>query len=131
MLKTLNEILGEKWHDMRLTLSPNFTTSKIKMMFTLIDECAVNLTTYFGNIVNPCSVLEIDVKDVMKRFTNDTIATTSFGIKCDSITDRDNQFYVKSRKAMVFDGSWNILKFLIMGWCPKLAKVSLVLNIIY
>ena len=109
---------------MRATLSPSFTSSKMKMMFSLIDECADHFTTHFENIVNPSNALEIDVKDTITRFTNDVIATTAFGIKCDSLKDRENKFIVNSKRAMDFSGIKNMLKFIILGSFPKLARVS-------
>ena len=111
---------------MRAILSPSFTSSKMKMMFSLIDECAENFTTHFENIVNPSNVLEIDVKDTITRFTNDVIATAAFGIKCDSLRDRDNEFFVNGRKVMNFSGLKCMLRLIILGNCPKLARVSYV-----
>ena len=96
------------------------------MMFSLIDECAENFTTYFENMVNSSNVLEIDVKDATTRFTNDVIATSAFGIKCDSLKNKENDFIVNSRKAMEFSGLKNMLKFVILGNFPKLARVSCV-----
>ena len=95
-------------------------------MFSLIDECAENFTTYFENIVNPSNILEIDVKDTVTRFTNDVIATTAFGIKCDSLKNKENNFIVNSKRALEFSGLNNVLKFVILGKFPKLARVSYV-----
>ena len=114
---------------MRATLSPSFTSSKMKMMFSLISECADNFTNYFGNVVTSSSVLEIDVKDTITRFTNDVIATSAFGIKCDSLKDKENDFFINSTKAMKFSGLKNMLRFIVLGSLPKLARVSLILTV--
>ena len=93
-------------------------------MFSLICECAENFTAYFENIVNPSKIFEIDVKDTITRFTNDVIATAAFGIKCDSLKDKENEFIINSRKLMAFSGIKNMFKFIILEYFPKLARVS-------
>lgn len=40
---------GKKWYDMRATLSPAFTGSKMRHMFELVVECADNLTKHLIN----------------------------------------------------------------------------------
>ena len=96
----------------------------MKLMFSLICECAENFTTYFENIVDPSNALEIDVKDTITRFTNDVIATTAFGIKCDSLKDKENEFLINSRKLLAFFSLKSIFKFIILEYFPKLARVS-------
>jgi cytochrome P450 len=40
---------GQKWKDMRSTLTPAFTSSKMKMLFTLMSETSKQLTVYLEN----------------------------------------------------------------------------------
>jgi len=40
---------GQKWKDMRRTLSPAFTSSKMKMLFTLMSETSKQLTVHLEN----------------------------------------------------------------------------------
>jgi cytochrome P450 family 9 len=40
---------GQKWKDMRSTLSPAFTSSKMKMLFTLMSETSRQLTAHLEN----------------------------------------------------------------------------------
>ena len=47
MLSSLST--GQKWKDMRSTLSPAFTSSKMKMLFTLMSETSKQLTIHLEN----------------------------------------------------------------------------------
>lgn len=39
-------IIGQKWREMRSTLSPAFTSSKMRVMFEFVTECAEQLSNY-------------------------------------------------------------------------------------
>ncbi|GLH10658.1 Cytochrome P450 9e2 [Gryllus bimaculatus] len=67
-------------------------------------------------------VYEADMKDFFTRFTNDVIATTAFGIQCDSLRDRQNAFYVMGRDLTNTKGL-RMLLFLGYLLSPKLMEV--------
>lgn len=88
---------------MRSTLSPAFTSSKMRTMFALIKECAENFTNYFQKKMQVKNeVIDVEMKDIFTRYTNDVIATTAFGIKCDSLTDQTNEFYMAGKEITTF-----------------------------
>lgn len=62
------------------------------------------------------------MKDVFTRYTNDVIASTAFGLKINSLEDKNNQFYKMGKKATDFSGI-QFLKFLGYGSIPKVMKV--------
>ena len=109
---------------MRATLSPSFTSSKMKMMFTLIDECADNFSSYFQDKAKSTDRIEVDMKDIFTRFANDVIATAAFGIKCDSINNKDNEFFKMCGKLLKSSALRSPIKLIILGYFPKLARVS-------
>ncbi|XP_017777358.1 PREDICTED: cytochrome P450 9e2-like [Nicrophorus vespilloides] len=111
---------GEKWRNMRTTLSPSFTSSKMKMMFTLLSDCAEQFAAYHKEQKE--DVITVEMKDIFTRYTNDVIATSAFGIKCDSLRDKDNEFYKKGLIVTDFSG-FSGLKFLIYQVSPMLAKL--------
>ena len=113
--------LGEKWHEMRATLSPSFTSKKMKMLFSVMDSYAVEFIDYFSN---ESDVLrEVDAKDIFTRYTNDIIATSAFGVKCNSMKERNNEFYVKGRSGTNFTGFWITVKMFFMLSVPRFSKV--------
>lgn len=46
----LNIFSGEKWREMRASLSPAFTSAKMKNMFVYIEECARDVVQYFTDL---------------------------------------------------------------------------------
>jgi cytochrome P450 family 9 len=118
--KNLFASRDERWRDLRSTLSPSFTSSKMRIMYTLIEECAQQFVQYFQNKSE--DVVELEMKDTFSRYANDVIATTAFGVKCNSLKDKENEFYRMGKDATNF-GGWRMLKFFIFGISSRLAQV--------
>mgnify|MGYP003342842426 CR=1 FL=1 len=87
--KSLLLLRGDAWKAMRATLSPSFTSSKMKAMFELIKKCSTQFSAYY---IQKEGVNEINAKDVFARFANDVIATCAFGVTCNSQSDPNNEF---------------------------------------
>ncbi|XP_055619252.1 cytochrome P450 9e2-like [Toxorhynchites rutilus septentrionalis] len=102
--KSLFTLTGQKWKNMRATLSPAFTGSKMRQMFELIVECSENTARNFEEEARAkgCAQ-EYEMKDVFGRFASDVIATCAFGIKVDAIKDPKTEFYVTGKKMMNFN----------------------------
>lgn len=90
---------GEKWHKLRHKLSPTFTSGKMKFMYpTMIDvaqrfnECAARTVVVNGN-------QQVEMKELLARFTTDVIGTCAFGIECNSLEDPNAIFRTMGRKA--------------------------------
>ncbi|KAK5641517.1 hypothetical protein RI129_010064 [Pyrocoelia pectoralis] len=93
------------WHEMRATLSPVFSSGKMKVMFTLMEQCAVQFVDYFKQTQsNAQSNVSIELKDIFERFANDIIATTAFGITCDSLKDKKNEFFLMGQDVTNLNG---------------------------
>ncbi|XP_014477670.1 PREDICTED: cytochrome P450 9e2 [Dinoponera quadriceps] len=116
--KNLFSLRDQKWHDVRTLLSPAFTTSKLKAMFVLMSECAVDFTEFLSETSADKS--EIDMKDAFTKFTTDVIATCAFGIKVDTMRNPTNRFFIYGKEITNFQGVRGI-KFLTFKMFPKLA----------
>ncbi|XP_055314969.1 LOW QUALITY PROTEIN: probable cytochrome P450 9f2 [Sitodiplosis mosellana] len=93
---------GEKWRQMRATLSPAFTGSKMRQMFELVTECTDEVVKHFLNKVQKGEKVNIEMKDFFTRYTNDVIATCAFGLKINSFEDPTNEFYENGKILMDF-----------------------------
>ncbi|KAF5288514.1 hypothetical protein FQA39_LY15382 [Lamprigera yunnana] len=109
---------GEEWHQLRSTLSPSFTSSKMKSMFLLMKECTKQFSNYF---LKQGDVVEVELKDALGRFATDVIATTAFGITCDSLSDPKNNFFIMCKEVTNFSGIRGVL-ILFNIFLPALAK---------
>jgi len=118
--RNLFGLRGDHWREMRKLLSPSFTSSKMKMMFDLICQCAENFTDF---VANECgkSGKTYNMKDIIRRYATDVVATCAFGINLDSFNKPNNEFFVLGNKNINFDLKMT-LKFLMYRNAPRLAK---------
>lgn len=108
---------GDRWKEMRSTLSPSFTGSKMKIMFQLVSKCSENFIQYF--LDNPNEANSVEMKDAFTRYTSDVIASAAFGIGVNSIQERSNEFYLRGRDATEFTSPFRLLKIFIFIMLPK------------
>ncbi|XP_037941197.1 probable cytochrome P450 9f2 [Teleopsis dalmanni] len=110
---SLFSLRDAKWKDMRSTLSPVFTGSKMRQMYQLINQVAQDTAKYLKQETTTCSSeggIEIEFKDYCTCFTSDVIASAAFGLQVNSLSDRNNEFFVMSKKVTHFT-AWQYLKF--------------------
>lgn len=132
MAKTLFFSRDQQWKEMRTILSPAFTGTKMRLMFELIQETSVEfMQTIRGVYATPESEeldtpttdnFEVELKDLLSRYTTNVIATCAFGLKVDAVTERDNEFFQCGKKMTDFDGIQG-MKFLLSDAVPRLMKL--------
>lgn len=121
--KSLIGLKGQKWKDMRSTLSPAFTGSKIKGMVPLIFECNNDLIKFLHEQIASTQdkFADLDTQDLLTRYTTDVIATCAFGLKTNSITQRENHFYTMTSEITAFSFK-QMLKSLFLS-IPYITKI--------
>ncbi|XP_071571144.1 cytochrome P450 9e2-like [Temnothorax nylanderi] len=120
--KNIFSLRGDRWREMRNTLSPSFTASKMKFMFDLISECSHNFVNYLVDHPEVCHAIE--TKGAFRRYTTDVIATTAFGISVNSMKDQDNEFYIRGIEATKFSSNLlTIAKMMLFRAWPRFAKL--------
>jgi cytochrome P450 family 6 len=87
---------GQKWRDMRVKLSPTFTSGKLKSMFPIIRDCSKVLEDFLvKSMKNDVDVFEF--RDLMARFNTNIISSVAFGVENDCINEPEHrQDVVKS-----------------------------------
>uniref|UniRef100_A0A8D8JY63 Probable cytochrome P450 9f2 n=3 Tax=Culex pipiens TaxID=7175 RepID=A0A8D8JY63_CULPI len=119
---SLFALRGQKWRDMRATLSPAFTGSKMRHMFDLVAECGVSLKEFLLKESKTGKRMEYEMKDTFSRFGTDVIATVAFGLKVDSMREQDNEFFTKGKKMLDVKSPKVLIKFLTVVAFPWLAR---------
>ncbi|KAJ9573563.1 hypothetical protein L9F63_009048 [Diploptera punctata] len=111
----------------------------MKNMFVLVSECGVQLGDFLHRCIHDktmeiqdCKIeraenkIEVEMKDLFTRYTNDVITTTALGIECDSLKHPQNEFYnefyVLGKKSTTLGG---IQQLIFLGYflSPKLMKI--------
>lgn len=109
---------GDKWRDMRSTLSPAFTGSKMRLMFKLMAECSEQMSAHFAQRSKRGEQISGDVKDMFSRCANDVIASCAFGVQVNSFKNPSNEFFTTGKKLMVP----RYLPFILISFLPTLMK---------
>ena len=87
---------GSRCRNLRVKLSPTFTSGKMKMMFQILVDCGHEL----GSILEKCASNEevIEIKDILARYSTDIIASAAFGIQCNCLKNPEAEFRQWGRK---------------------------------
>ncbi|XP_047998830.1 cytochrome P450 6B2-like [Leguminivora glycinivorella] len=114
LLKNLFSCEGDLWKLLRQRMTSAFTTGKLKAMFPLIVARAEKLQRVAGEAA--ASGAEVDVRDLMARYTTDFIGACGFGIDTDTLSDNNNMFRKLGKRIFVQtkrDAIVTILKYAI------------------
>ncbi|CAH1113653.1 unnamed protein product [Psylliodes chrysocephalus] len=120
--RNLFSLEGQQWKEMRPIISPSFTSNKLKTMFTLMDDCAESFVNYFSK--KNQDIVEVEMKNVCTRFANDVIATTTFGVKVDSLEEPNNEFYKMGAQVTDFSSLKKALELARAAIFPQSTKIS-------
>ncbi|XP_037902820.1 probable cytochrome P450 6a14 [Hermetia illucens] len=90
---------GDKWKSLRGKLSPTFTSGKMKFMFPTVVDVADRFNSTLSEILETES--ELELRDLLARFTTDVIGTCAFGIECNSLKNPNCKF--RNYGAKIFD----------------------------
>lgn len=89
---------GNSWKNVRVKMTPTFSSGKMKYMFSTIAELGNHLKDHLCEAIKTSD--ELDIKSITSRFTMDVIGTCAFGIECNTLNDTNSDFYRIGRMAM-------------------------------
>ncbi|EAT39029.1 AAEL009138-PA [Aedes aegypti] len=94
---------GTKWKNLRTKLTPVFTSGKMKMMFPIITAVAEEFRKCMAKEADKGE--DIEMKELLARFTTDVIGNCAFGLECNSLMDPEAEFRKMGRKAMAMSSA--------------------------
>ncbi|KRT78695.1 cytochrome P450, partial [Oryctes borbonicus] len=108
---------GEKWRNMRIKLTPTFTSGKIKTMYHTMLKCGEPMIEHISSLSTNGKPL--NCKEVLACFTTDVIGSCAFGVECNSFKDPDADFRRHGRELFKLTWRSNLSRFINLLF-PKL-----------
>lgn len=119
----LLSLSGKKWKDMRATLSPAFTGSKMRHMQSLVNNSTDSaIATFRDQLKDNLENGEQEMKEFFSKFSVDIIASCAFGLEVDTFKVPENDFKKIADRTMNPSGFQVIFKFLFLYLFPKIMK---------
>lgn len=113
MKKNLANIVGDDWKRVRSITSPTFTSSKMKLMYPLMEDCLNDFMVHLNDLANTKS--NVNIKDIYGNLTLDVIASSAFATKLNSRNELDSQFVRHARNMFRIEP----IKMLLLRIIPK------------
>lgn len=128
--RILMSLKGTEWKAMRSTLTPAFTSAKIKYMIEFMVEVGNSMVKFLKQEIQKSkdSAIDINAHDIALRYANDVIATCAFGIKTDSYQDPSNPFYKMSIELTTFSPTrfFSMMMYKISPLISKILRLNVV-----
>lgn len=108
------------WREVRTKITPVFTGNKMRNLFKLVVEVAEDLNAYLERNIPVSSV--VDVKNIAALYTTDVIASCSYGVKANSLSDPNSEFRRHGKKVFDFTTKRSIEFGLFFMW-PEIVPI--------
>lgn len=121
--RPLNEhilfLTGSRWKALRQKFTPIFSSSKMKFMFSTVKTVSTQFTESLNELIG--NEGEIDMKELVCRYTTDVVGECAFGIECNSLKDPNAEFRVMGRQAINVPKHFVLLQYLAvrLNWLFK------------
>jgi cytochrome P450 family 6 len=119
----LFSLTGQRWRDLRVKLSPTFTSAKLKAMYPKMNECAKVLEEFLVKNFES-GKREFEFRDLFARYTTNIISSVAFGVDNDCINDPENIF--RKMGLRIFETSFkkSFLRFLVISMPRIFARLN-------
>lgn len=87
-------IEDQDWKDMRMKLTPTFTSGKMRVMFSTLLDVSNHM---IRKLKSQDKLDMIEVKDMLAQYTTDVIGNVAFGLEMNAIDNPDSEFRKKGK----------------------------------
>ena len=115
---------GDEWKDVRSSLSPIFTSGKMKHMLKFVVDVSNRLFTEMEKQVDQG---EFELKELTGRFSLDALASCAFGLDFDSFGGASSNAFVEHAADVFKQDIWTLVAAL--KFIPGVSRIFQVLNI--
>ncbi|CAB1336031.1 unnamed protein product [Coregonus sp. 'balchen'] len=91
----------DEWKRIRSTLSPSFTSGRLKDMFKIMTQHSRNLVKFLQKKVDSDEVLE--VKEIFGAYSMDVVASSAFSVDIDSINQPNDPVITNVKELLKFN----------------------------
>ncbi|XP_033121421.1 cytochrome P450 3A24-like, partial [Anneissia japonica] len=122
--KGLSQLKGREWKRVRNTVTPTFSSGKLKMMVPLINNACKTLPGRIDDLIKAKD--DINVTDMYGCLMMDVVASTNFGLHLDSVKNPENPF-IKNIKTILNGG--RLWLFVLVMMLPVVGKIMRLLGV--
>ena len=90
LMEQMTSAEGDRWKSIRATFTPIFTSGKMKAMMVYVQETCKKLTNALDELAENNE--EFELKEVLGKYSMDTIASCAFGVDSQAFTNKDSKF---------------------------------------
>lgn len=108
-------VKGQQWKDLRVKLSPTFTSGRMKMMFPIVASKADRMIEFLS------SKSVVEMKEVFGSFTTESIVSVAFGLEVNSY-DNLNEPFRKGVQAVVNPSFVQNIKNILVFTSERIAR---------
>lgn len=92
----LFNIHGSEWKNLRVKMSPTFTSGKLKSMYPLVENIADEALEYADKVLSDDE--SINFSDFYEKYSMEIIGSVGFGVECNGFKDPKSVFHVRGQE---------------------------------
>uniref|UniRef100_A0A1Y1LHE5 Cytochrome P450 n=1 Tax=Photinus pyralis TaxID=7054 RepID=A0A1Y1LHE5_PHOPY len=110
----------QRWQKLRTSMTPSFTSNKLKSSFPAVEQFAIEFVNYLRESID--KNVTVNMLEIIRRVLSDITVNAYFGVKCDSLREPKNIVHLMVHEAMTLP-CFHGFTHLCSRVCPKLLQL--------